>query len=102
MACIALVASACAGGATPASPTVSQIDRSTTTSAATVGPDETPQRTEPTEPQSPATSDAASERPAPDPGRPTAPDFSLELAGGSIFLLSRETRPVFMVFWAEW
>ncbi len=44
----------------------------------------------------------ASERPAPDPSREIAPDFSLQLAGGSTFVLSEETRPVFMVFWAEW
>lgn len=33
---------------------------------------------------------------------PPAPDFSLELADGSTFTLSEETRPVYMVFWAEW
>lgn len=31
-----------------------------------------------------------------------APDFSLELGDGGTFTLSEETRPVFMVFWAEW
>lgn len=33
---------------------------------------------------------------------PAAPDFSLELSDGSTFLLSQESRPVYMVFWAEW
>lgn len=42
------------------------------------------------------------ERPAPDPSREIAPDFSLNLGDGSTFVLSEETRPVFMVFWAEW
>lgn len=32
----------------------------------------------------------------------TAPDFSLMLGDGSTFTLSEETRPVFIVFWAEW
>lgn len=31
-----------------------------------------------------------------------ASDFSLRLGDGSTFTLSEETRPVFMVFWAEW
>ena len=44
----------------------------------------------------------SSERPAPDPSREIAPDFTLELSGGSTFVLSEEARPVFMVFWAEW
>lgn len=33
---------------------------------------------------------------------PPAPDFSLQLSDGSTFLLSEESRPVYMVFWAEW
>lgn len=36
-----------------------------------------------------------------DPGG-SAPDFSLELGEGGTFTLSEESRPVFMVFWAEW
>ena len=41
--------------------------------------------------------------PAPsDPGRPAAPDFSLELGDGSTFTLSEGAKPVYMVFWAEW
>ena len=44
----------------------------------------------------------AAERPAPDPNREIAPEFSLALGDGSTFVLSEETRPVFMVFWAEW
>ncbi len=31
-----------------------------------------------------------------------APDFTLELGDGGTFTLSEETRPVFLVFWAEW
>ncbi|MBK5268906.1 MAG: hypothetical protein JJE47_15920 [Acidimicrobiia bacterium] len=33
---------------------------------------------------------------------PVAPDFSLVLADGSTFTLSEGSRPVYMVFWAEW
>ncbi len=33
---------------------------------------------------------------------PPAPDFTLRLADGTEFVLSRETRPVYLVFWAEW
>lgn len=32
----------------------------------------------------------------------TAPDFTLALGNGGTFTLSEESRPVFMVFWAEW
>lgn len=49
-----------------------------------------------------ATPAATPERPAPNPDRAIAPDFSLALGDGSTFVLSDETRPVFMVFWAEW
>lgn len=31
-----------------------------------------------------------------------APDFSLALGEGGTFTLSEETRPVFLLFWAEW
>ena len=31
-----------------------------------------------------------------------APDFSLALGEGGTFILSKETRPVFLLFWAEW
>ena len=48
------------------------------------------------------TTQPPTERPAPDPNREIAPDFSLGLSDGSTFVLSEETRPVFMVFWAEW
>jgi cytochrome oxidase Cu insertion factor (SCO1/SenC/PrrC family) len=31
-----------------------------------------------------------------------APDFTLTLSDGTDFTLSSETRPVYLVFWAEW
>lgn len=52
------------------------------------------------------TSSAAGETtvaPAPtDPGRPVAPDFTLELGNGGTYSLSEGVRPVYLVFWAEW
>lgn len=72
-------------------------DATPTTAVASTEPDATP-ATEPTDEIAPS----AEERPAPDPNREIAPDFSLLLGDGSTFVLSEETRPVFMVFWAEW
>lgn len=36
------------------------------------------------------------------PSASAAPDFTLALGDGGTFMLSAETRPVFMIFWAEW
>lgn len=33
---------------------------------------------------------------------PEAPDFTLDLADDSEFVLSEEKRATFLVFWAEW
>lgn len=33
---------------------------------------------------------------------PQAPDFTLTLSDGSSFVLSEESRPVYLIFWAEW
>ena len=35
-------------------------------------------------------------------GRPVAPDFTLELGSGGEYTLSEGSKPVYMVFWAEW
>lgn len=32
----------------------------------------------------------------------TAADFALELGSGGTFALSEQTRPVLVIFWAEW
>ena len=34
--------------------------------------------------------------------RPLAPDFTLALADGGEFTLSETSKPVYLVFWAEW
>ena len=36
------------------------------------------------------------------PEGPEAPNFTLALASGDSFTLSDETKPVYMIFWAEW
>jgi hypothetical protein len=38
---------------------------------------------------------------APD-GAAEAPDFELALADGGTFRLSAESKPVYLIFWAEW
>jgi hypothetical protein len=35
-------------------------------------------------------------------GRPLAPDFTLELSDGGFYTLSEGSKPVYLVFWAEW
>jgi hypothetical protein len=47
----------------------------------------------------PATSGAPA---APSFDGPPAPDFELALSDGSVFKLSDEQKPVYVVFWAEW
>lgn len=37
-----------------------------------------------------------------DSGRPGAPDFTLELGDGGAYTLSEGSKPVYMIFWAEW
>jgi len=73
------------GGETTAEPATSE-----TTSAATESTT-----------SSPASTEAASVEPSGVDG-PAAPDFSLALADGSTYQLSADSKPVYMVFWAEW
>ena len=37
-----------------------------------------------------------------DSGRPAAPDFTLALGDGGEYTLSEGSKPVYMIFWAEW
>ena len=89
---LGLIASAC-GSTEPAPPTSAAPG----TTAAAGGPSVTTGATA-TVPES-GTSDEA---PSPNPDRPIAPDFELALSDGGTFTLSAETRPVYLVFWAEW
>jgi hypothetical protein len=38
----------------------------------------------------------------PEPNPDLAPDFTLQLSDGQEFTLSETTRPVYLLFWAEW
>lgn len=71
---------------------------STTQSTATTA---TTESTEPT--QAPAATTSTTLEPTgTTSGRPAAPDFTLELGDGGAFTLSEGTKPVYLVFWAEW
>ncbi len=73
---LALVAAACGGSSTPeATTTTGGGVAATSTVAAAVDPA---------------------------PAGPAAPDFTLDLADGTTFILSGEDKPVYLVFWAEW
>jgi len=77
-------------------PTEAPVETTTTTSSGSP-------TTEATVPSSStAGTTTTTETPLPPLDGPAAPDFSLQLSDGSTFLLSEESRPVYMVFWAEW
>jgi len=92
---VVLVATACGGAATDVSSEVEPASTVNTTLAANppspVGSSDT-------------TGPAAYEPDAAPSGvdGPAAPDFSLVLNDGSTFTLSEGSKPVYMVFWAEW
>ena len=91
-----LVLGACGSATTEVSGSASQPVAATPTPEATAAGSVTP---DPTADLAPATSDGSA--PSGVEG-PVAPDFSLVLADGSTFTLSEGTKPVYMVFWAEW
>ena len=96
----AVLGVACGGGNDPAgSATGTDSGASTvgTMSAESPGTQGAPDATEP--PAEDAESVAA---PTPRLDGPSAPDFTLPLAGGGEFTLSAAAKPVYMVFWAEW
>jgi hypothetical protein len=97
---LALIVAACGGGDAP----VAASDTSVVGTEAAAPIDQTTVPGEPagTDGSSESSASPAAERPAPDPSREIAPDFTLALGDGSTFVLSEEIRPVFMVFWAEW
>ncbi len=91
------LAAACGSGdAAPASTTVS---RDSTPTSNTGGVAEAPGTSAP---DSSAPSTTSAPQAAPDPNRPLAPDFQLQLGTGEVYQLSAETKPVYLVFWAEW
>jgi ABC-type glycerol-3-phosphate transport system substrate-binding protein len=86
---VCLVLAAC-GGAGTRSATTAGTGGATTTAREVDSSTTTPQAT---------TTVAAGTS---DPGRPVAPDFTLELGEGGVYQLSEGARPVYLVFWAEW
>lgn len=88
---LALVAAACGSG-DDTEPSTNPAGSLTTTSGpgTTIGTDEA-EPTTTTGATTPASSD-----------RPLAPDFTLELGEGGSYTLSEASKPVYLVFWAEW
>jgi hypothetical protein len=101
-AAMAVVATACGDGSQPTAidlggaPAATEAPGDTQASTETVPATAATAETDPAEP-------VATEAPRQRPEGPDAADFELALGGpGGTFSLSAETRPVFMVFWAEW
>lgn len=105
---IALVAAACGSAADDVSApaqSAAEQDVPATASDTTAGGEVTEPIEEPSEaPPATTSTDVPAETVAPQPAfdGPPAPDFSMTLADGTEFVLSAETRPVYLVFWAEW
>ena len=101
---LSLFVAACGGAADTTGTTGAGVDSTaaepavTSTSPAPTTGDtvDTPSATESTVQQSPATAAAT------DFDGPVAADFSIDLNATGTFTLSEETRPVYLVFWAEW
>lgn len=49
-----------------------------------------------------ATTTSSSRETPTTPARQGAPEFTLQLGDGGSFTLSEGTKPVYLVFWAEW
>ena len=99
LALLLLAGTACGGGSSPIG--------AGSTSTAPRGSDPSTTSTSPTSTISSApTTGEGSESPSTTStvldDRPVAPDFALDLGTGGTFVLSEETRPVYLVFWAEW
>jgi hypothetical protein len=106
---LSMLLAACGGGdtgaetpATPAPANTTDEARTSDSTAATA--DSTGSTAAPVEPgDSTGSTDAPAETESTtDPNAVVAPDFTLALGEGGEFALSAETKPVFLVFWAEW
>lgn len=92
---VALVLAACSEPASqPAAPPGTDPPSPTSAPSTTVGETATTSAS--------AGSSTVTTRPAPNPDRPLAPEFSLTLSDGIEYRLANEVRPVYLVFWAEW
>jgi hypothetical protein len=91
---LSLVLAGCSSDGSGSATTKASTTQSTATTA-------TSESTEPT--QGPAATTSTTLEPTgTTSGRPAAPDFTLELGDGGDFTLSEGTKPVYLVFWAEW
>lgn len=98
----ALSVAACSSSDAEPSTTVPGSDDVTTTAG-----DDSPQTTPGQEPTTTTGDDGSTTTSAPEAtgttsGRPVAPDFTLELGDGGSYTLSEGSKPVYMIFWAEW
>jgi hypothetical protein len=97
-AALALVVVACA--AEDAGPTATtEGGQLSTSQPSDSGSGELPDSAEEPAPTTTTTAPEATETTS---GRPSAPDFSLELGEGGTYTLSGGAKPVYLVFWAEW
>jgi PBP1b-binding outer membrane lipoprotein LpoB len=88
----ALILVGCASESAGPTPTTESGQASTTQPSESPDSTEAPAATTTTEPGATETTS----------GRPSAPDFSLELGEGGTYTLSEGAKPVYLVFWAEW
>jgi hypothetical protein len=112
IAVFALVAASCASGTGVSSETTVAPSEAPATTTTSPGPAQAnqPDATTPsasedtTAPADTTTSEAPAEPAGPPPEGPVAPDFTLALGedGSETFTLSQGSKPVFMIFWAEW
>lgn len=104
---MALVAASCASGADVSSdPTTAELDAPGTTTTASEPESQATDATTTSLAADTTTTKASGEQvdPLPPPEGDAAPDFTLALGedGSESFTLSEGTKPVFMIFWAEW
>lgn len=90
---LGLVLAACSPGS-GTEPTVSDTADSATSSTTESSPSSQP------DPEGTTTTESGETTTTSD--RERAPDFTLALGEGGTYTLSEGTKPVFMVFWAEW
>jgi hypothetical protein len=76
------------------------VETTAGTAATTIAPTSTTEAVTTTTPLGAPGATTTTPRVRPDGAN--APDFSLALGEGGSFTLSEETRPVFLLFWAEW
>lgn len=103
MAVFALFVAACSSTGADSNPsTVDAGDETTTTDVDSTTQTTTAGDATTTTAGDGTTTTAAPEATTTTSGRPAAPDFTLELGDGGTYTLSEGSKPVYLVFWAEW